>query len=87
MKSNQTEMIQRELEGLEAIIDGLPTNPIPWAAVIKMIAPFLIRMAIRAVLRKTKRSLAEDKVNTLARGISGLVGGIIDRKFTGVSPE
>lgn len=62
--------IEREEQDLARLLQELPTNPIAWASVVKLVAPIVARLAIRYALRRLHRGMSEDKVNQIA----GLVG-------------
>lgn len=72
--------IVREEEALATTLAELPTNPIPWASVITIVAPILARLAVRYALKRTNRTMSDDKVNAVARSAAGLVAGIIAKR-------
>jgi hypothetical protein len=60
----------------------LPSNPIGWQPVIRLVAPIVARLAIRYALKKVKRSMSEDKVNLVAKGVGSWIGAMIDKNLT-----
>ena len=79
-KSSQTPKIDREMQDLETLLTSLPDNPIAWAAVVKLVAPIVARLAVRLVLKKTARSLGEGKVNAIASSVAGTIGSILGKR-------
>ncbi|MBA7557197.1 hypothetical protein ES705_49939 [subsurface metagenome] len=77
MKSQVNAKIQREEEQLEALLTLLPDNPIPWLAVVKLVAPVIARLAARYALKRVKRGLAEDKVNEVANSVGALIRRVV----------
>jgi len=73
--------IQREAEELEAILLALPQNPFPWATALRLIAPVLVRLAIRSALKRVKRGMAEDKVKSVTDTVTRAVISILDKRF------
>lgn len=76
-KTSNDAKIYREISTLKDIVEALPPNPIPWAAVVRLVAPVVARLAVRLVLKKTKRSLSEDKVNTIASAVADTIATIV----------
>jgi len=70
--------IEREIEDLQRLLKLLPQNPIPWLPVVKIIAPVLVRLAIRITLKKMSRSLGEAKVNAIVDTVSGLIDTMLE---------
>ncbi len=85
MKRN-TDEIKRDEEDLDRILGALPANPIPWGPVLAMTAPFIARLAVRYALKRLKRGLAEEKVNTIANATAVLINGIVSRHKPGETP-
>lgn len=76
-KSANDAKIERETADLRAILEGLPANPVAWGAVLRMVAPFIARLAVRLALKKVKRDMSEEKVNAVAGTVSALLKGIL----------
>ena len=76
--------IARETEDLGAILRELPTNPIPWAAVLRIAAPFVARLAVRIALKKVGRSLSEDKVNAVAGSVSAVIRAVLGTSIANI---
>lgn len=83
MKSQVNAKITREEEQLKALLTLLPENPIPWLAVVKLIAPVVARLAVRYALKKVKRGMAEDKVNEVSNAVGALIRGVVDHREQG----
>lgn len=79
--------ITREIEDLKAILADLPGNPIPWAAVIRIVAPFIARLAVRMALKKAKRNMSEDKVNAIASGVSGILRSVLGTSIANIRTD
>ena len=73
--ANQTK-IEREEETLRVLLTELPANPIPWLAVVRIIAPIVARLAVRYALKRAKRGLSEEKVSAIAGSVSALITAI-----------
>lgn len=82
-KGSNDAKIERELKELDALLGGLPLNPIPWATVITILAPIVARLAVRYALKKAKRSLSEEKVNAIGNQVGTFIGDIIARRVAG----
>lgn len=82
-KSTNTAKIEREEKELKAILTGLPSNPIPWGVVIKMVAPIIARLAVRYALKRLKRGMSEERVNKVADLVGDRISEIIDEKPDG----
>lgn len=82
MKQNRSNnaKIARETKDLERALLQLPDNPIPWPAVLAIVAPVLARLAIRLALKKVARSMSEERVNTIGDSVADTVGDIIARR-------
>lgn len=78
--------LERERADLERLVGSLPLNPIPWATVVQVLAPIVARLAVRYVLKKTDRSLSEDKVNQIGNQVGSFIGSIIAKRLAGVTP-
>lgn len=72
-----TEKIRREEKDLANLLENLPLNPIPWAAVIRLVAPIVARLAVRYALKKLKRGMSEDKVTAIGSQIADTVARIV----------
>lgn len=72
--------IARELDSLEALLIALPDNPIGWVSIVKLIAPIVARLAVRYALKRVKRSLSEEKVNLIGKGVADWVGAMIEKR-------
>jgi len=75
-KSNNQVKIEREEATLKVILQELPENPIPWLAVVRIIAPIVARLAVRYALKRAKRGLSEEKVSAIAGSVSELISTI-----------
>lgn len=65
---------------LEAAIESQGnTIPAVAAAIIRIAAPILARMAVRYVARKYRKRISDTAVNTTSQWIGDKVQGIIDR--------
>jgi len=82
-KSQNTVKIERELSDLEALLLTLPSNPVDWVLVVKLVAPFIARLAVRYALKKTKRGMSEEKVNTIGEAVGNFIAGIIAKRTAG----
>lgn len=79
--------IFREIADLKAILADLPENPIPWASVLRIVAPFVARLAIRMALKKAKRDMSEDKVNAIAGGVSAVLRTVLGRSIANIRAD
>ena len=62
-KGNQTIKIAREVKQLDSVLDAIGAhNPSVWLPIIKTVAPFVARIAIRYVLRKIGHTTSEKNV-------------------------
>ncbi len=73
VKTANTEKIAREEASLNEVLEALPDNPIPWLAVLKMVAPIIARLAVRMALRRLKRDMSEAKVNQIGSSVGTLI--------------
>ena len=77
-KSYRTKALERDIASLTGVLESLDVrNPVNWLPIIRLIAPFIARVAIRAVLRKMGRSASPETVEegvTLVRRILNHVG-------------
>jgi len=78
-RTAQTPRIKRDTTDLVRILGELPTNPLPWASVLRMVIPFVARLGIRYTLQKVGRSLGEEKVNALTDTIMGIISEVLER--------
>lgn len=53
--------------------------PAPIAAVLRMVAPIIARLAIRYIARKARKHISDSAVNTASKWIGDKVQDIIDR--------
>lgn len=75
-KGHQTRKINREVKDLDSVLDAIGAhNPSEWLPIIKTVAPFIARIAIRAVLRKIGKTTSEGNVE----GAVDLVRGVLNR--------
>lgn len=72
--------IKREEQELEEIMNALPSNPIPWGAVVTILGPIIARLAVRYALKRLARNMSEERVNKIAGDTSALIRGIIAKK-------
>lgn len=62
-KGHQTLKIAREVKQLDSVLDAIGAhNPSIWLPIIKTVAPFIARIAIRYVLRKLNKTTSEKNV-------------------------
>ena len=80
-KSAKQAKLDRELEDLAVILTALPLNPIPWVSVLKLVAPVLVRLAIRQALKRVKRGMAEDKVKSVTDSVTGDLNALLDARL------
>jgi len=83
-RSSNDAKIAREVADLKAILSDLPQNPIPWAAVLRITAPFIARLAVRMALKKVGRGLSEDKVNSVAGSVSAIVRAVLSQSIANI---
>lgn len=86
-KTANDSKIEREKGELSTLLLALPLNPIPWATVVTVLAPIVARLAVRWALKKTDRSLSEDKVNAIGNQAGAFIGGIIAKRLSQESPS
>lgn len=79
-KSTNDSKIARERQDLEMLLDTLPSNPIPWAGVVRLVTPLVARLAVRYALKKAGRALSEDRVNIIGRQVGDFIGDIIAKR-------
>ncbi|MBA7556661.1 hypothetical protein ES705_49377 [subsurface metagenome] len=79
--------IAREIADLKAILADLPGNPIPWAAVLRIAAPFIARLAVRMALKKAKRDMSEDKVNAIAGAVSAVLRTVLGTSIANIRTD
>jgi len=78
--------IAREEADLAHLLASLPANPVPWAAIVRLIAPLVARLAIRYALKRLKRSLSEEKVTAAGDAVGKFISNIIEKRTPGDSP-
>lgn len=78
--SSNDAKITREEGDLASLLSMLPGNPVPWAAIIRLLAPIVARLAVRYALKRVKRGMAEDKVNAIGRRVGAFVSDIIEKR-------
>jgi len=62
-KGHQTLKIAREVKQLDSVLDAIGAhNPSVWLPIIKTIAPFIARIAIRYVLRKISKTTSDKNI-------------------------
>lgn len=62
-KGKQTLKIAREVKELDSVLDAIGAhNPSEWLPIIKTVAPFIVRIGIRYVLRKLGKTTSEQNV-------------------------
>jgi len=62
-KGHQTLKIAREVKQLDSVLDAIQAhNPSVWLPIIKTVAPFLVRIGIRYILRKMSKTTSEKNV-------------------------
>lgn len=76
-----TQKIKREERDLASLLESLPLNPIPWAVVVRLVAPIVARLAVRYALKRLRRGMSEEKVNTIGRNTADFVAGIVERRL------
>ena len=75
-KGKQTLKIAREVKQLDAIIVAMgESNPVAWLSIVKVVAPFIARIAIRAVLRKMGKTTSDQNIENAV----GIVKGVLER--------
>lgn len=73
--------IDREKEDLANALLLVPTdNPIAWAALLRLVAPIIARLAVRYALKKAARSLSEDKVNAIGTDVASWIASIVAKR-------
>jgi len=83
-KGHQTLKIAREVKQLDAMIVAFGAhNPVEWLSIVKVIAPFIARIAIRAVLRKMGKTTSDQNIE----GAVGLVRTVLERIGKGDSKK
>lgn len=76
-RDSNTAQIARETADLVNLLESLPKNPLDWGMVVRLIAPIIARLAVRMALKRTQRSLGEDKVNLIGSTIAGIIRKIL----------
>lgn len=66
-------LLRADEEELRNVLSLLPDNPIPWQAIVRLIAPLVARLAVRYAIRRTKRGVSEAKVKSISDAIAALV--------------
>ena len=62
-KGHQTLKIAREVKQLDSVLDAIQAhNPSVWLPIIKTVAPFIVRIGIRYILRKIGHTTSEKNV-------------------------
>jgi len=75
-KGKQSLKINREVKELKSVLAVIKgSNPIEWLPIIKMVAPFIARIAIRSVLRRMNKTTSDTNIE----GAVDLVRGVLDR--------
>ena len=62
---------------LRATLANMPDNPIPWASLLRIVAPIVTRLAVRYTLKKVKRGMADDKVKAVSDTITELIDSML----------
>lgn len=62
-KGHQILKISREVKQLDSVLDAVGAhNPSVWLPIIKTIAPFLVRIGVRYVLRKISKTTSDKNI-------------------------
>lgn len=80
MKSQVSAKIKTDEEALETLLKELPDNPIYWGNVVRLVAPFIARIAMRRILKRVGRSTSEDNLRLVSKGISEVIARVIEAK-------
>ena len=75
-KTANVDKIRRERDDLTTLLESLPSNPIAWLPVIKIVAPIIARLAVRMALKRLRRDLSEEKVNQIGREVGTTIRAI-----------
>ena len=76
-KGHQTLKIAREVKQLDSILDAISAhNPSQWLPIIKTVAPFIARIAIRYVLRKMSKTTSDKNIELAVDGVRGILDRI-----------
>jgi len=76
-KGHQTLKIAREVKQLDSVLDAIGAhNPSIWLPIIKTVAPFIARIAIRHVLRKMNKTTSEDNIESAVNTIRAILSRI-----------
>lgn len=65
---------------LVEVLRALPPNPIPWLPVVKLVAPFIARLAIRYALKRMGRTMSQDKINRVVGSVKSIIEVATDDK-------
>jgi len=80
-KGHQSLKIAREVKELKSVLEVIKSsNPIDWLPIIKMVAPFIARIAIRSVLRKMKKTTSDSNIENAVDLVRGVLGRIATEK-------
>ena len=72
--------VEREEKALKETLEALPTNPILWGNLLRIVAPLIARLAVRYALKRVKRGMSEAKVEDVTEAVAGLVRRVIETK-------
>ena len=76
-KGHQTLKIAREVKQLDSVLDAIGAhNPSVWLPIIKTVAPFIARIAIRYVLRKMNKTTSESNIELAVDSVRNILGKI-----------
>lgn len=76
-KGKQTLKIGREVKQLDLVLDAIGAhNPSVWLPIIKTVAPFIVRIGIRYILRKLKRTTSDENIEGAVAFVSSVLARI-----------
>lgn len=82
-KSRNDVLIQSEMAEIAVILGALPANPIPWAAVLKIVAPVVARLAVRVAMKKIARGISDEKLQATTKTVADYISDIIKARLDG----
>lgn len=65
--------IAADIADLINILEALPPNPMPWAAVIRLVAPVISRLAVRMALKRIARGMSETRIKVITDAIAKII--------------
>lgn len=75
--------IAQDTQDLRNILESMPPNPVPWAVVIRLVAPIVARLAVRMALKKIDRGMSDTRVKAVTDSVATVVRVATEKSLGG----